>query len=93
MQAEDSGVARLARLADPIVGGAADIGQIDVASGGRCFAQHQRGKGARFFHSSPAQALVFVEACADKGEALRREIAIKRMKNLPPVGCSGYPFG
>ena len=46
----------------------------------RRFAQHQSGKGARFFHSSPAQALVFVEACADKGEALRREIAIKRMK-------------
>ena len=46
----------------------------------RRFAQHQSGKGARFFHSSPAQALVFIEACADKGEALRREIAIKRMK-------------
>ncbi|WP_271410892.1 GIY-YIG nuclease family protein [Pseudomonas sp. Q1-7] len=46
----------------------------------RRFAQHCSGKGARFFHSSPAQALVFVEACADKGEALRREIAIKRMK-------------
>ncbi|WP_044872022.1 GIY-YIG nuclease family protein [Pseudomonas sp. LFM046] len=48
----------------------------------RRFAQHQSGKGARFFHSSPAQALVFVEACADKGEALRREIAIKRMKKV-----------
>ena len=46
----------------------------------RRFAQHQSGKGARFFHSSPARALVFVETCADKGEALRREIAIKRMK-------------
>lgn len=46
----------------------------------RRFAQHQSGKGARFFHSSPARALVFVEACTDKSEALRREIAIKRMK-------------
>ena len=46
----------------------------------RRFAMHQSGKGARFFHSSPARALVFIEACADKGEALRREIAIKRMK-------------
>ncbi|OWJ94028.1 hypothetical protein B6S59_14425 [Pseudomonas sp. A46] len=46
----------------------------------RRFAQHRSGKGARFFHSSPAQALVFVETCADKGEALRREIVIKRMK-------------
>ena len=43
----------------------------------RRFAQHQAGKGARFFYSSPAQALVYVEACADKSAALRREMAIK----------------
>jgi putative endonuclease len=48
----------------------------------RRFAQHRSGKGARFFHSSPAQALVFVEACLDKSEALRREITIKRMKKV-----------
>lgn len=48
----------------------------------RRFAQHRSGKGARFFHSSPAQALVFVEACRDKSEALRREITIKRMKKV-----------
>ncbi|AYF88264.1 GIY-YIG nuclease family protein [Pseudomonas sp. JS3066] len=46
----------------------------------RRFAQHQSGKGARFFHSSPARALVFVEACADKSEALRRERAIKQLR-------------
>ncbi|MBC9251938.1 hypothetical protein A9179_16830 [Pseudomonas alcaligenes] len=45
----------------------------------RRFAQHQSGKGARFFHSSPAQALVYVEACADKSAALRRERAIKAL--------------
>ena len=45
----------------------------------RRFAEHQRGRGARCFHSSPAQALVYVEACASKGDALRREIAIKRL--------------
>lgn len=45
----------------------------------RRFAQHQSGKGARFFHSSPAQALVYVEACSDKSEALRRERAIKAL--------------
>ncbi|WP_455232169.1 GIY-YIG nuclease family protein [Geopseudomonas aromaticivorans] len=45
----------------------------------RRFAVHQRGKGARFFHTSPAQALVYVEACADKGAALSRERAIKRL--------------
>ncbi|MDA7085320.1 GIY-YIG nuclease family protein [Pseudomonas sp. SA3-5] len=45
----------------------------------RRFAQHQSGKGARFFHSSPALALVYIEACAGKGDALRRERAIKRL--------------
>ena len=45
----------------------------------RRFAQHQAGKGARFFFSSPAQALVYVEACDDKSAALRREMAIKRL--------------
>ena len=43
------------------------------------FAKHQSGKGARFFHSSPAQALVYIEPCAGKGDALRRERAIKAM--------------
>ncbi|WP_296219403.1 GIY-YIG nuclease family protein [Pseudomonas sp. UBA2684] len=45
----------------------------------RRFAQHQSGKGARFFYSSPAVALVYIEACAGKGDALRRERAIKRL--------------
>lgn len=43
----------------------------------RRFAAHQTGKGARFFYSSPAVALVYVERCAGKGDALRRERAIK----------------
>lgn len=45
----------------------------------RRFAQHQAGKGARFFHTSPAQTLAYVEACAGKGDALRRERAIKAL--------------
>ncbi|PIA68520.1 GIY-YIG nuclease family protein [Ectopseudomonas toyotomiensis] len=45
----------------------------------RRFVQHQSGKGARFFHTSPALALAYVEACACKGDALRRERAIKRL--------------
>ncbi|MDG9758415.1 GIY-YIG nuclease family protein [Pseudomonas sp. NY15364] len=45
----------------------------------RRFAQHQSGKGARFFHTSPALALAYIEACAGKGDALRRERAIKRL--------------
>lgn len=46
----------------------------------RRFAQHQSGKGARFFYSSPAQALVYVEACANKAAALREERGIKQLK-------------
>ena len=45
----------------------------------RRFAQHRSGRGARFFASSPAQALVYVEACSDKSAALRREIQIKKL--------------
>lgn len=45
----------------------------------RRFEQHRSGKGARFFHSSPAQALVYTEPCADKSAALRRERAIKAL--------------
>jgi len=45
----------------------------------RRFAVHQSGKGARFFYSSPAVALVYVERCENKGDALRRERAIKRL--------------
>lgn len=43
------------------------------------FAQHCAGKGARFFSTSPAQALVYVEKCADRSTALRRELVIKRL--------------
>ncbi|HSX69594.1 MAG TPA: GIY-YIG nuclease family protein [Pseudomonas sp.] len=46
----------------------------------RRFEQHRSGKGARFFHASPARALVYIETCVDKSAALRREIAIKRLK-------------
>ncbi|MDY7563585.1 GIY-YIG nuclease family protein [Pseudomonas sp. RTC3] len=46
----------------------------------RRFAAHQSGKGARFFYSSPAVALVYTEACCDKREALRQERLIKQLK-------------
>ena len=46
----------------------------------RRFAKHQSGKGARFFLSSPAMALVYTEACRDKSEALRQERLIKKLK-------------
>lgn len=57
----------------------------------RRFKQHQSGKGARFFNSSPALAMVYVEECADKGAALRREIEIKRMgkREKELLACQG----
>ncbi|MFC3609023.1 GIY-YIG nuclease family protein [Stutzerimonas tarimensis] len=45
----------------------------------RRFDAHRAGRGARFFRSSPAVALAYVESCAGKGEALRREYAIKQL--------------
>ena len=42
--------------------------------------KHQTGKGARFFASSPAVALVYVESWPDKGEALRQERLIKKLR-------------
>lgn len=46
----------------------------------RRFLMHQSGKGARYFHSSPAVALVYVEAWPSKGEALRHERLIKKLR-------------
>lgn len=55
----------------------------------RRFAQHQSGRGARFFRSSPAQALVYVEPCADKSAALRRERAIKQLNKTAKEALLG----
>lgn len=49
----------------------------------RRFAKHQSGKGARFFLSSPAMALVYTEVCRDKSEALRQERLIKNSRKAP----------
>ena len=57
----------------------------------RRFDTHCSGKGARFFHSSPARALVYVEACASKGDALRRERAIKALSKRAKRLLVGVP--
>ncbi len=36
-------------------------------------------RGAKFFRSDPAKALVYREACADRSVASKREYAIKKM--------------
>lgn len=44
------------------------------------FVAHQKGQGARYFSTSPAVALVYVEAWPDKSQALRHERLIKRLR-------------
>ncbi|WP_437437088.1 GIY-YIG nuclease family protein [Pseudomonas putida] len=46
----------------------------------RRFLKHQKGQGARYFKTSPAQALVYVEQWPDKGEALRQERLVKKLR-------------
>ena len=45
----------------------------------RRLSQHQRGKGARYTRARGAVGLVHVEAAAGQSEALRREVALKRL--------------
>ena len=40
---------------------------------------HNSGKGAKYTRGRGPVVLVYQEACADKPEALRRELAIKQM--------------
>ncbi len=46
----------------------------------RRFIRHQKGQGARYFKTSPAQALVYVEQWPDKPEALRQERLVKKLR-------------
>ena len=43
------------------------------------FAAHKNGRGAKYTRSHPPVAVVYREACADRGAALRREAAIKKL--------------
>ena len=43
------------------------------------FAAHKSGRGAKYTRSHPPLAVVYREACGDKGAALRREAAIKKL--------------
>ncbi|ATR81955.1 GIY-YIG nuclease family protein [Pseudomonas sp. FFUP_PS_473] len=46
----------------------------------RRFEAHQKGRGARYFSTSPAVALVYVEVWPDKAEALRQERLVKKLR-------------
>jgi putative endonuclease len=43
-------------------------------------AQHQSGKGAKYTRGRGPLELLYAEACGSRGEALRRERAVKRMR-------------
>ncbi|MBS7456516.1 GIY-YIG nuclease family protein [Coralloluteibacterium stylophorae] len=43
-------------------------------------AAHRAGTGARYTRAHPPQRIVGVRACADRGEALRLEYAVKRLR-------------
>ncbi len=45
----------------------------------RRFQQHLDGKGAKYFYGRQPQKVVFRESKATKGEALKREIEIKKL--------------
>ena len=45
----------------------------------RRFAVHKSGRGAKYTRAHPPVAVVYREACRDKGAALRREAAIKKL--------------
>ncbi len=45
----------------------------------RRFAVHKSGRGAKYTRAHPPVAVVYREACGDKGAALRREAAIKKL--------------
>ncbi len=43
------------------------------------FRAHRAGTGARFTRAHPPRAIVYVEECADRSAALKREHAIKKL--------------
>jgi len=52
---------------------------------------HQSGKGARYTRVKGAVSLAYVERCADKSAALRREAALKKLpKAQKKVLCAAW---
>ncbi|MGI0115700.1 GIY-YIG nuclease family protein [Zooshikella sp. RANM57] len=45
----------------------------------RRFGEHQSGKGAKFFRRAAPKQVVYVERCANRTDASRRENQIKRL--------------
>ncbi|EKD23680.1 MAG: hypothetical protein ACD_81C00196G0007 [uncultured bacterium] len=45
----------------------------------RRFTEHASGKGSKYVFARGAKRIIYSEQCPDKGTALKREIAIKRL--------------
>ena len=55
------------------------------------FQNHQNGKGAKYTRGRGPLRLRYLENCSDKSQALRREIAIKRLSRKEKLElCSTY---
>ena len=50
--------------------------------------QHNLGKGARYTRSRRPVELVYQEPAADRGAALRRELAIKRLRRADKIALT-----
>ncbi|MGD0477373.1 MAG: GIY-YIG nuclease family protein [Nitrososphaerales archaeon] len=60
---------------------------------GRRLHQHNSGKGARYTRSRTPVKLVFRERFRSRGDALRREIQVKRMsRSSKLLLCAGRPL-
>jgi putative endonuclease len=55
----------------------------------RRVAQHNSGEGAKYTRGRTPVRLVYVEECADKPAALRRERAIKALPRAVKLGLAG----
>lgn len=57
----------------------------------RRFETHQNGKGAKYTRGRGPLKLRYMESCGDMSEALRREIAIKRLSRQEKLAlCNSY---
>ncbi len=49
------------------------------------FKDHQTGKGAKFFRSSPPKSIVYTEESSSRSEASKREAEIKKMTRFKKI--------
>lgn len=55
----------------------------------RRFREHCAGRGAKYTRSHPPEAIVYREEAGDRGSALRRESAIKKLSHAEKEALTG----